>query len=77
MKTQEFLGNPGCQERENGGGQGKDGGGREAGGIFRNVKKAQASRTKSQAPPEDLSRRARKVIPKSKSRSLGLSWGKE
>ena len=42
-----------------------------SGGIFKNVKKALASRTKSQAPPEGLS--SSKNIPKSKSSSSGLS----
>merc|ERR1719445_2863269 len=42
----------------------------ESGGIFKNVKKALASRTKSQAPVDGLS--GSKAIPKSKSSSSGL-----
>ena len=41
MKTQEFLGNPGCHRK------GRIVEAREAGGIIRNVKKALASMTKS------------------------------
>ena len=43
----------------------------ESGGIFKNVKKALASRTKSQAPVDGLG--GSKAIPKSKSSSGGLS----
>merc|ERR1719445_1648683 len=43
----------------------------ESGGIFKNVKKALASRTKSQAPVDGLG--GNKNIPKSKSSSGGLS----
>merc|ERR1719410_867263 len=43
----------------------------ESGGIFKNVKKALASRTKSQAPVDGLG--GGKAIPKSKSSSGGLS----
>ena len=45
----------------------------ESGGIFRNVKKALASRTKSQAPVDGLQQA--KNIPKSKSSSGGLAGG--
>ena len=48
---------------------------KESGGIFKNVKKALASRTKSQAPVDGLG--SSKAIPKSKSSSGGLSGGPE
>jgi len=47
----------------------------ESGGIFKNVKKALASRTKSQAPVDGLA--GGKSLPKSKSSSGGLSGGPE
>ena len=47
----------------------------ESGGIFKNVKKALASRTKSQAPVDGLG--ANKSIPKSKSSTSGLAGGPE
>ena len=47
----------------------------ESGGIFKNVKKALASRTKSQAPVDGIG--GNKAIPKSKSSSSGLAGGQE
>lgn len=69
-KTQDFLGNPNSEnsqttKTESG-----------SGGIFKNVKKALASRTRSQVPPEGLNS-TNKVIPKSKSSSSGLSQTEE
>jgi len=63
FKTQEFLGSPPAE------GQAAKAES-SSGGIFKNVKKALASRTKSQAPVDGLS--SSKVIPKSKSSSSGL-----
>jgi len=64
-KTQDFLGNPQPEVQNNSKNES------QSGGIFKNVKKALASRTKSQAPIDGLS--GNKAIPKSKSSSSGLS----
>jgi len=68
-KTQEFLGSPQADPQQSTKSESS------SGGIFKNVKKALASRTKSQAPPEGLS--SSKNIPKSKSSSSGLSQAEE
>ena len=49
----------------------------ESGGIFKNVKKALASRTKSQAPVDHSGLGGNKSIPKSKSSTSGLTGGPE
>merc|ERR1719427_2406120 len=64
-KTQDFLGNPQPEVQSNSKNES------QSGGIFKNVKKALASRTKSQAPIDGFS--GNKAIPKSKSSSSGLS----
>jgi len=64
-KTQDFLGNPQPEVQVNSKNES------QSGGLFKNVKKALASRTKSQAPTDGLS--GTKNIPKSKSSSSGLS----
>merc|ERR1719445_2888770 len=63
FKTQEFLGSPQPEGQTSKSES-------SSGGIFKNVKKALASRTKSQAPVDGLS--GSKAIPKSKSSSSGL-----
>jgi len=63
FKTQEFLGSPQPEGQTTKSES-------SSGGIFKNVKKALASRTKSQAPVDGLS--GSKAIPKSKSSSSGL-----
>jgi len=65
-KTQDFLGNPQPETV-----QANSKNESQSGGIFKNVKKALASRTKSQAPIDGFS--GTKNIPKSKSSSSGLS----
>ena len=65
-KTHDFLGQPQMEVQPS-----KS----ESGGIFKNVKKALASRTKSQAPVDGVG--SSKSIPKSKSSSGGLSGGLE
>jgi len=68
-KTQDFLGNPQTEVQSNSKTE------TQSGGIFKNVKKALASRTKSQAPIDGFS--GAKNIPKSKSSSSGLSHPEE
>ena len=68
-KTQDFLGSPQTELQPNSKTE------TQSGGIFKNVKKALASRTKSQAPIDGFS--GAKNIPKSKSSSSGLSHPEE
>ena len=68
-KTQDFLGNPQPELQANIMNES------QLGGIFKNVKKALASRTKSQAHIDGFSRT--KNIPKSKSSCSGLSIQEE